>query len=271
MRKSVYVMMEMQDGTSRLVEALRLRGFCVKKEDDFIKLVNPSKRDIHELKFFLDKLNIPVFWNEEDQFQLLVNRFPLQKMKQIIQYKGRNYNYYMEGYHLKWRSFVTRRFGIRTNTLDLCPYTAIMVKALNEAGIVTMSGCNGHRQHQPNFQFSGVYFGVWFSIIQEKYLKNLTLHYDWKVKFFHEGRTSALLAHKSHEEPWDMKKVLADCEQMANVLRENAREIRMIKNNCFKRSMKEQAEYYREIGDMNGLYNWMKKMVEIYEDAGEQV
>ncbi|MED4018539.1 hypothetical protein [Sutcliffiella cohnii] len=261
MRNSIYVTMEMQDGTSKLAEALQLRGFQVKVKNDYVSLVNGSEKDVQELKYFLDKLNIPVYWNK-DQFQLLVNRFPLHKMKEIIQYKGRNYTYQVQGYHLKWRSFANRRYGIRTNTMDLCPYTAMMLKALNEAGIVTISGCNGHHHHNPNFQFSGVYFGIWFSLIQEKYLKNLSLHYQWKVEFLRGRMTSGLIANKSVEENWNMKKILADCEQMANALRKHASTIRNLKKNSFKRGMKETPESFREKGDMKGLYDWMKKVIE---------
>lgn len=259
MKNSVYVAMEMQTGTEKLAEALLLRGFPVKVEKDFITLTNGSPQDYQQLRGFLEKVQIPVFWNEA-KFQLLTNHFPLQKMKEIIHYHGREHMVHMEGYHFKWRSFVNRRYGIRTNTMNLCPYTAILVKALNEAGIVTLTGCNGHGRHNPNFQLSGVYHGVWFSIIQQKYLKNLILNYSWKVNYTHGRCNAVIMANKPAEESWDMKKVLADCYQMATVLTEHAEELREWKKHSFKRNMKRTAEALREAGDIQQLIHWMKKM-----------
>jgi len=262
MKNSVYVRMELQDGTNKLADALKLRGFSVAMEGELIKLVNGSEKDAAELKYFLEELNIPVFWLNDNKFQLLVNRLPSQLIKKIIHYKGRNHHYFIEGYQFKWRSFVTRRYGIRTNTLDLCPYTAILVKALNEAGIVTVSGCNGHQHHAPNLQFSGIYYGIWFSIIQEKYLKNLSLYYDWQVEILAGGKTSGLIAHKRDTANWDRIKILADCEKMAYTLQKHARDIRHLKRSCFKRKMKDKAESFRETFDWEKLSEWMKDIVE---------
>jgi len=261
MKTSVYVSMEMQSGTKKLAEALMLRGFPVQVENDLISLRNGSEQDQKQLKNFLEKLNIPVFWHE-NRFQLLVNRFPLQKMKEIIHFKGREHFVHMEGYHFKWRSFVNRRYGIRTNTTDLCPYTAIMVKALNEAGIVTLTGCNGHGSHNPNFQLSGIYYGIWFSLLQQKYMKDLSLHYKWKVEFTRGFSSSIIIAHKPSDELWDMMKVLADCEQMALVLISHANEIRELKKHCFKRSMKETAESLKDAGDVHKLYELMREKLQ---------
>lgn len=258
MKPSIFVAMEMQTGTEKLAEALMLRGFPVKVEEDFITLHNGSEQDYQQLEYFLDQLNIPVFWNG-DRFQLLVNRFPQAKMRQIIYHPGREHLVSMEGYHYKWRSFVNRRYGIRTNTLDLCPCTAILVKALNEAGIVALTGCHGHRRHNPNIQLSGVYFGVWFSIIQEKFLQDLPLHYQWKVEFT-QGRSNAtIIATKKEDEAWDKKSILSDCTQMASILRQHAADIRQWKKNTFKRNMKTSAETYRQQADIHQLHHWMKQ------------
>ncbi|WP_084786715.1 hypothetical protein [Bacillus tuaregi] len=257
MKPSLYVLMETKTGTEKLAEALLLRGFPVEVKQDFITLRNGSTHDYAQLKSFLETLNIPVFWNG-GQFQLLTNRFPLQMMKKIIEFRGREHRIHMEGYHFKWRSFVNRRYGIRTNTTDLCPYTAIMVKALNEAGIVTLSGCNGHSHHSPNFKLSGIYHGIWFSLIQQQYMKDLSLHYQWKVEYTRGATQSAILANKPSDERWEMKKVLADCFQMANVLFTHAGEIRDWKAQSFKRSMKQFVEPLRESGDVAGVYDWMR-------------
>jgi hypothetical protein len=259
MKPSIYVSMEMQTGTEKLAEALVLRGFPVKVKNDFITMPNGSQQDYQQLKVFLKKLQIPVFWNG-NQFQLLINHFPLQKMKEIIHFQGHEHMVHMEGYHFKWRSFVNRRYGIRTNTINLCPFTAIMVKALNEAGIVSLTGCNGHGKHNPNFQLSGVYYGIWFSLIQQKFMKDLSLHYNWKVNYTHGGCDAVLMAHKPAANVWDMKKVLADCYQMAAVLTEHAAELRDWKKSSFRRNMKDTAEAFRNSRDIHQLTDWMKDL-----------
>ncbi len=252
---------EMADGTKKLAEALFLRGFPVQMENDFISLRNGSERDYAELKWLLERLAIPVFWNGK-KFQLLVTHFPYGKMRQIVRLNGIPHSVDMSDYHYKWKTFVNRRFGIRTSTLQLCPYTAILVKALNEAGIVALTGCNGHGRHSPNVRLSGVYFGVWFSLIQEKYLQHLRLHYSWQVEYTGGKTTACIIANKATNEPWDMLKVLDDCRQMAEVLVKHAAEIRALKRQTFKRSMKEIPEKYRLSRDMHGLRDWMKQTLE---------
>ncbi|MGG3471346.1 hypothetical protein ABES02_28230 [Neobacillus pocheonensis] len=262
MKSSNYLSIEMQSGTEKLAEALVLRGFPVEVNNDFISLRNGSQHDQQQLKTFLDTLEIPVFWNG-DGFQLLVNHFPIPKMRKIIQYPGREHMVNMEGYHFQWRSFVTRRYGIRTNTIELCPYTAILVKALNEAGIVTLTGCNGHGQHDPNFQLSGIYHGIWFSIIQQRYLKDLPLHYQWDMQFIRGGCNAGIFAQKSSDDRWDMNKVLADCYQMAQMLTSHAAEIRAWKRRTFKRNMKQSAEAMKKGGNIHQLFEWMIEAAEL--------
>ena len=260
---SAFINYEMKNGKEKLMEALHLRGFFVKEENDYISLVNGSKQDIIELKLLLKKCSIPVLWNG-NQFQLLVNNLPAEKAREIICYKGKNHYFGVQDYHLKWRSFVNRRYGIRISTLDNCPFTAIMAKALNFAGIVTLCCCNGHGKHAPNFRLSGIYNGIWFKIIQEKYLADLTLHYRWEIDFEKEIKIPYIVAKKRTDETWDMLKVLADCEKMANVLLQHADEIRSLKRNIFKRNMKEEAESMKDAGDIKGLYSWMKNKIEQY-------
>lgn len=261
MKTSFYVSMEMKSGTEKLAEALVLRGFPVEVKNDLISLKNGSCQDHLQLKSFLETLNIPIFWNGE-QFQLLINQFPIQKMKEIIHFHGNEHHVHMEGHHFLWRSFVNRRYGIRTNTPNLCPFTAIMVKALNESGIVTLTGCNGHGNHSPNFQLSGVYNGIWFSIIQQRYLKNLPLHYNWKMQMPQGGTNAVIIANKPANERWEMNKILSDCYQMASVLTSHAAEIREWKKRSYKRNMKQTAETLRISGNLQQLFDWMTTTAE---------
>lgn len=256
-----FIQYEMKSATEKLIEALYLRGFFVKETNGVFSLINGSEQDIQELKILLESCSIPVLWNG-DKFQLLVNYLPTEKVKEVVSFKGFNHHVSMQAYHFKWRSFVNRRFGIRTSTIANCPYSAIFGKALNVAGIVTLCGCNGHGRHQPNFQLSGIYNGIWFMIIQEKYLAKLSLHYDWKMEYDEKTNRTLVIANKVKDADWDMLKVLADCEKMASVLLKHSDEIRALKRKSFKRNMKEEAELLRKAGNIKGLYNWMKNKVE---------
>lgn len=261
MKPSFYVSIQMQSGTEKLAEALALRGYPVELKNDLISLKNGSRQDYLHLKNFLATLNIPVFWNG-DQFQLLINQFPVQKMREIIHFHGNEHYVHMEGHHFHWRSFVNRRYGIRTNTPNLCPFTAILVKALNESGIVTLTGCNGHGNHNPNFQLSGVYNGIWFSIIQQTYLKDLQLHYNWRLEMLQGGSNAAITANKPANKRWEMNKILSDCYQMASVLTSHAVEIRAWKKRSFKRNMKQKAETLRTTVNLQQLFVWMTAIAE---------
>jgi hypothetical protein len=264
-----FIQYEMKSGEQKLSEALYLRGFFVEENKGIFSLVNGSEQDVKELKWLLEQCEIPVMWND-DKFQLLVNHLPTEKVSEIIHFAGRDHPVGMESYHFMWRSFVTRRFGIRISTLDNCPYTVMMAKALNIAGIVTLCGCNGHGKHQPNIRLSGVYNGIWFSIIQEEYLADLSLHYRWNFEFHKNTNAAYILAKKEKMEDWDMIKVLADCEKMSNVLLNHAEGIRALKKQCFKRNMKEKAEAMRIAGDLKGLYHWMKNIAEEQLSRGEK-
>lgn len=259
--KSNLFALELMDGQERLFEALEMRGFLVEKKGAFLTLSNGSAAlDQQALKALLKKLNIQVFWLGND-FQLLVNRFPVGMMKKITTLAGREFPLNMNDYHFRWRAFVNRRNGLKVNTLELDPYIACLVKAVNQAGVACLAGCDGHLKHAPNLQFSGVYNGVWFHIIQKKYLNDLKLNYKWDV-FFRGGSGSRLVAVKADTENWDMKKIYEDTLNMAYKLKENAEEIKGIKLAAFKRNqqMKEIAESYRKGGKFAKLINWMKEV-----------
>src|SRR5690606_36696084 len=112
--------------------------------------------DDRALKALLGKLNIPVFW-DGDKFQLLVNRLPVMMMKKITTEKGHEFPVTMQDYHYKWRAFVNRKYGLKVNTMDLDPYIACLVKAVNQTGIACLADCDGHLKYAPNSHFSGAY------------------------------------------------------------------------------------------------------------------
>ncbi|MGG1674179.1 hypothetical protein ACIFOT_00345 [Neobacillus sp. NRS-1170] len=259
--KSNLFTLELMDGQERLFEALEMRGFLVEKKGAFLTLSNGSAAlDYPALKALLNSYNIPVFWHG-NHFQLLVNRFPVAMMKKITTKPGREFPVNMNEYHFRWRAFVNRRNGLKVNTLELDPYIACFVKAVNQAGVSCLAGCEGHLKHAPNLQFSGVYNGAWFHIIQKQYLNELKLNYTWEVSF-KGGSGSSLVAVKAETENWDMKKIYEDTLNMAYVLKENAEEIKEKKISVFKRNkqMKQMAESYRESGDYTGLIEWMESV-----------
>jgi hypothetical protein len=258
--KSNLLSLELMDGQERLAEALEMRGFLIEKKGPFFKLESGSAAsDYADLKALLTKLNIPVYFDGEC-FQLLVNRFPVMLMKKITAHRGAEFPVSMNGYHFKWRAFVNRKHGLKVDTMKLDPYIACLVKAVNQAGISCLAGCDGHLKHSPNLQFSGVYNGAWFKIIQKEYFNELNLNYMWEVEF-KGGSRSRLVAVKTECEQWDAKKIYEDTLKMAYKLKEHSGEIKDRKASGFKRNkeMKQRAESYRLAGEFEKLTDWMEK------------
>ncbi|MBT2729508.1 hypothetical protein J7E63_21685 [Bacillus sp. ISL-75] len=238
-----------------------MRGLFIEVKDDFIILSNENTQaDIKKTKQLIRNLGIPTFW-QDNQFQVLVTRTPIVTMKNIMNAPGREFPVHMEGYHFQWRAFAQRRFGIKVNALDMDANMAMLVKSLNQAGITSLAGCNGHHRYAPNVQFSGGYQGAWFKVIQEKYLSELTLHYKWTVHF---DSPSGSCIRAEGAERWDMNLIYQDTVQMALVLQKYAREIRELKNASFKRNkeMKESASNLLNERNYKGLVEWMKVKVE---------
>ncbi|WP_227939056.1 hypothetical protein [Alkalihalobacillus deserti] len=259
--RSNLLTLELMDGQERLFEALEMRGFLVEKKGPFLALAKGSAAsDYSDVKALLSKYNIPIHWNEEN-FQLLVNKFPVMMMKRITTHRGKEFPISLNGYHFRWRAFVNRKHGLKVDTLKLDPFISCLVKAVNKTGIACVAGCDGHLRHAPNLQFSGVYNGAWFSIVQKKMLNDLNLNYTWEVEF--EGGTgSRLVAKKTATEQWDSKKIYEDTLKMAYRLKDNSTKIKERKITYFKRSkkMKEVAEAFRLNGQLNHLVAWMEKV-----------
>lgn len=260
--KSNLLSLELMDGQERLAEALEMRGFLVEKSGAFLTLGRGSAAsDYADLKALLTKFSIPIFWNG-DRFQLLVNRFPVMMMKKITTHRGTEFPVSMNGYHFRWRAFVNRKHGLKVDTMKLDPYIASLVKAVNQAGITCLAGCDGHLRYAPNLQFSGVYNGAWFHIIQKEYLSGLNLNYKWEVEY-KGGSGSRLVARKNDSEQWDMKKIYQDTLTMAYKLKEHSFEIKDRKSSHFKRNqqMKQVAEAYRINGQFEELIEWMESEI----------
>ncbi|MFK9092525.1 hypothetical protein [Bacillus salipaludis] len=255
------VKVEMMNATERIAEALQMRGLFVVVKDDFIMFTEGNtKADVEKTRALLTTIGIPTLW-QENKFQVLINRTSISIMKQIMNATGREFPVHMEGYHFHWRSFAQRRFGIKVNALDLDANMAMLVKTLNLVGITSLAGCNGHHHYTPNVQFSGVFQGAWFEVIQKTYLSGLTLQHNWQVHY--GNRTGSCLRANESSGRWDMNLIYQDTVQMAEVLQKHAGEIRELKNRVFKRNneMKKAATHFTKEKDYSSLVNWMKKQV----------
>ncbi|MET1029688.1 hypothetical protein, partial [Domibacillus tundrae] len=189
----------------------------IKVENDFIIMTaENTESDMIKTRKLLEQLSIPTFWKQRNAFQVLINRLPVAVMKRIMNHKGRSFPVRMAGHHFLWRSFAQRRFGIKVNALDLDANIAMFVKSLNLSGITALAGCNGHYRYQPNVQLSGVFQGAWFEIIQERYLSEFPLHYQWNIQYGN-GSGSCIKAEKGAEERWDMNFVYQDTVMMGEV------------------------------------------------------
>ncbi|WP_046173348.1 hypothetical protein [Domibacillus indicus] len=255
--------LEMMNATDRVGEALQTRGLFVKTHGGVLTLTKENTdNDIKKVRFLLEKLNIPTLWKSSYSFEVLINQLPISIMKKIMHEKGKSFPIRMEGYHFKWRSFAQRRFGIKVNALDLDANMAMFVKSLNLAGVTTLAGCSGHHRFSPKVQLSGIYQGMWFTVIQQRYFNELSLHYKWDTYFATETG-AAIVAKKAVGESWDMDFIYQDTVQMACVLQQHAEEIRELKKTCFKRNkeMKQHVEKMVNEKKYNELLEWMSEEV----------
>jgi hypothetical protein len=253
---------EWMNATERVAEALKLRGLFVEVKEDFINFKEGNtKEDVQKIQKLLNHIGIPVFW-QDNRFQVLINHVPHSVIKQIMKTPGQSFPIHMEGYHFKWRAFSQRRYGIKVNAMDLDANMAMLVKSLNLSGVTTLAGCNGHRRYAPNVQFSGVYQGAWFKVVQEKFLDGLSLHYNWTVYF--GSQSGSCLRAEENGEHWDMEKIYQDTVKMAQALQMHAKEIRELKKITFTRNekMKEIAHQWVKAGEFKELVSWMKKKTE---------
>lgn len=245
---------KVMSATSKLVKALKMRGFFVEEVNGSIVVTKSSAQgDQKQVIRILNRLGIPFMVMADHSIEILVNKLPNSIFNKIFQFGGKPFKVSFYSYQENWRYFTSKQFGMRVNTLDLEYNMARFVKAANLAGIAAFAGCNGHGKHSPRFQFSGVFHAAWFKAIQQKYMHELVLNYDWKVQY--NGFTKAELRAKGNEE-WDQFLIHQDTLKMAEVLEKHAAEIREMKKNTFSKQQTEpknlaQHEQY------NDLENWM--------------
>lgn len=242
--------------TSKIVEALKARGFFVKEVNGVIIFTKASAQaDQMQALHILNHLEIPFIVLSDHSVEILVNNLPNSIFKKIFQFGGAPFHVGFEERHTTWRYFTSKRFGIRVDSLNLEYNMARFVKVANLTGIAIFSGCNGHLKQSPRFQFSGVFHGAWFNVVQQKYMRDLQLNYKWEV--LHQGHTQAELR-VVDEVAWDQSLIHQDTLKMAEVLEKYAAEIREIKKLAFSKQQKE-TKSFKKHEENNTLATWMYK------------
>lgn len=253
-----YLDFKLQDATMTCVEALRLRGFQVKVDNGLIEfLQSSSKRDMAHVTQMLNRLKVPFIVRDANRIEILVTKLPLAFYLKVAKFGSEPYMIPFEEHHTKWRYFYNHRYGVRLDTLEIEYNMATFVKAANLAGIRVISGCNGHHKNSPRFQVVGEYYGAWFEIIQQMFMHDLELNYQWRVQY--QGNTKAEV--RAVGSNWDMDRIHQDTLRMAERLQRQAKEIRAIKERIFERRAKEPKQFV-ENKQYKQLVHWMMQQYE---------
>lgn len=148
-----------------------------------LNLASSAKDDVKHITDILNESGIPFTMQAKDLIEILVTVLSISTYNKVARFGGRPYSIPYAECQTQWRYFHNHTFGIRLNALDVEYNMAAFVKAANLAGIRVVSGCNGHKQNSPRFQVVGVYYGAWFETVQQLFMKDLSLNYEWKVKY----------------------------------------------------------------------------------------
>lgn len=253
-----YLDFKLQNATTICADALKLRGFQVKENNGVIEfLSSSSKNDFFHVTRMLNRLDVPFVVKNESCLEILVTKLPRNFYTKVAKFGGEAYEIPFKDFHTKWRYFHNHPFGVRLDVLELEHNMAAFVKAANLAGIRVVSGCNGHLKNSPRFQVVGEYYGAWFEMIQQLYMSNLQLNYEWKMMY--QGYTKAEIRASGTE--WDMDLIHQDTMKMAEVLQKNAKEIRVLKEKLFKKHATEQKALV-ENKQYKELVQWMMQQYE---------
>ncbi|WP_336883753.1 hypothetical protein [Priestia koreensis] len=248
-----YIDFKLQDATKVCVDALHLRGFQVKETNGCIELLASSaKDDAKHATEILNKLDIPFIMQANNLIEVLITSLPLSIYNKVARFGGCPYSIPYAECQTHWRYFLNHTFGIRLNALAIEYNMAAFVKAANLAGIRVLSGCNGHKRTSPRFQITGVYYGAWFETVQQLFMSDLSLNYEWKVLY--QGETKAEIQAIGTE--WDMDRIHQDTMKMADCLQKNAQAIRDLKAHAFGRQDSEVKQLVNQQKDSE-LIQWM--------------
>lgn len=248
-----YIDFKLQDATKVCVDALHLRGFQVKETNGCIEfLASSAKEDVKHATMILNKLDIPFIMQANNLIEVLVTSLPLSIYNKVARFGGGPYAIPYAECQTHWRYFLNHTFGIRINAFAVEYNMASFVKAANLAGIRVLSGCNGHKRNSPRFQITGVYYGAWFETVQQLFMKDLLLNYEWKV--FYQGETKAEIRAIGTE--WDMDLIHQDTMKMAECLQKNAQAIRDLKSKAFGRQNVEAKQLVNQ-QKYKDLVQWM--------------
>ena len=232
-----YVNLEVMSATSKVVEALKARGFFVEEVNGAIVFTKASAlADQTQSLHILNQLEIPFIMLSDYSIEILVNTLPISVFQKIFEFGGAPFQVKFQERHAAWRYFTSRRYGMRVDALNLEYNMARFVKTANLAGIKTFAGCNGHMKNSPRFQLSGAFYGAWLKVVKKKYMSELKLNYTWKVLY--QGFTQAEFRAIGHNE-WNQSLIYQDTLKMAEVLEKYAVEICEMKKRIFSKHQSE--------------------------------
>lgn len=127
----------------------------------------------------------------------------------------------------------------------------------NLAGIRVVSGSNGHYKKSPGFQVVGEYYGAWFEVVQQLFMADLDLNYQWRV--FYQGVTKAEI--RAVGDNWDLDRIHQDTMKMAEKLEQHADQIRILKKQSFRKKSLEPKQFVNE-RRFDKLVQWMLQQCE---------
>ncbi|TQR19939.1 hypothetical protein [Psychrobacillus vulpis] len=253
-----FIDFKLQDAATICTDALQSRGFQVKKCNGHIEfLQSSSKNDLVEAVAIINKLAVPCVVKGQNSIEILVNKLPLSFYSKVAKFGGQPYCIPFAMQQTNWRYFHNHRFDVRLDALKLEYNMAAFVKAANLAGIRVVSGCNGHYKNSPRFQVIGEYYGAWFEMIQQLFMHELSLNYQWEVLY--QGNTKAEIRAVGND--WDMDRIHQDTLKMAERLQQHAKEIRAIKEQIFVKQATEPKQFVIN-KQYKQLVQWMMQQYE---------
>ncbi|MCL7748739.1 hypothetical protein [Halalkalibacter alkaliphilus] len=239
---------------SEIAEALFKRGFLVKAvTDGFILREEAHRGDREDLTKILNELTIKHVWKSETLF--INEELDETQYKKILHYPASNHETSTPMWVGTWKNFTRRKYGPKTRTIVLESGVAILVKALSTVGISTVSCCDGHGNRKPVIDFASYHNAIWFKYIQDKYLSDVQLHYDWIVELNHINLARLTVS----GDKFIISLLQEDSSKMAKILLDVNEEICALKLRLFDKDKKPTNRLLKE----KDFYTTKKIMDEI--------
>lgn len=239
-----------------LAQALEMRGFLNKQEEDYIVFSHgntPEER--YQLEELLIDLNIPVQW-EENKIYVQEQLIDPEQLEKIIWYPARNHEAGGGNGWYSWRYFSRREHGPKINTFVLETGVALLTKALSAAGFVTISSCDGHGKRAPLIAFSGKHNAAWFQVIFQQQFHDTEFNYKWDLK--NTDMDTIDFTAKKIDVDWDHEKILEDTLQIARYFLQESSNLSETKRKLFRSNYKTRRKMVKEM-TFEELFRWMEE------------